>query len=227
MIIFKYRYNKIKIFLLSILFYLGVISRLHGQFAIGSSYPIMLSKSVDFVHERLVTQGPKIFIEYSFLPWKKRIQLSPYLHYTQYTLHSRYFMYSTRVNQLGGGIQADFYPLEINGNCMNPLSNRDGNILKKGLFFRLGAGILLQKLPEPNVLHEPIVTSYTMHPQIQMGIGLDIGLLKWLSITPLTTFSYSSSYKVVSIFPVVYSSFYEHAHWLLLNPSIRLLFHFK
>lgn len=220
--------TKIFAFIWSSFLFLQFQPDANAQLSFGVSYPLNQSTYVLETQRDYISLKPKFSVEYAFLPWKKRIQIAPFLQYMPYTYETSKISPEIKLNihQLGLGVVADIYPLDINGDCMCPTWNQSGKLIEKGFFIRVGGGVIYQKIPE-FITNDGNTFKSMFQAQGIVGLGLDLGLSKLLTITPLVTLSYNDPYYVFhetigNPEPVAVLT-----EWLLINPGLRLLFHFK
>lgn len=89
------------------------------------------------------------------------------------------------------------YPFDFAGDCDCPTFSKDGDVFKKGLFIRLAPGLSYGSYKEEraeltfagsttNTVKEIGVT-----PTLRAGVGLDIGVSDFITITPIIQYTHT------------------------------------
>ncbi len=122
-------------------------------------------------------------IDYSFRLKNYRVEFFPTLVY----LNKKYDLttdagdpYKLNINTLGLQFNTHFYFLDIEGDCHCPTWSKDGQILKKGLF----AWVSVNAYNSNYIINDNSAKKLTTYGA-GGGLGLDIGLSKRITITPL------------------------------------------
>ncbi len=86
------------------------------------------------------------------------------------------------------GVDFRIYPMDLYGDCMCPTFSRKGDVFQKGFFWEAGlGGQSMQLQPEP-------VEGWWHSFYGRLGMGLDIGLSRHLTITPGVRIQYNHRY---------------------------------
>lgn len=80
--------------------------------------------------------------------------------------------------RVGAGLDGQVYPFDYKNDCKCPSFSKKYNFFKKGLFLLAGSGILG---------HLKAAENAKMSPYFRAGLGQDIGLNNFLTLTPLFT----------------------------------------
>lgn len=126
-------------------------------------------------------------IDYAIKLRKVRIEFLPELNYS---------MYEVQVRDLGpmdarffnGFFNIHIYPLDLKGDCECPTFVKKGNSLAKGFFIQLSPGYTYFKgeIDSEAVLYR----GWSTNPSMAAGIGLDLGISRFLTLTPLAGLRY-------------------------------------
>ena len=126
-------------------------------------------------------------IDYAIKLRKVRVELLPELHFSMYTVNARDIgpMESKFYN---GFLNIHIYPLDFKGDCECPTFVKRGNSLAKGLFLQLSPGYtyFTGDIDAEQVLYRGRSTNTS----IAAGIGLDLGVSRFLTVTPLAGVRY-------------------------------------
>lgn len=129
--------------------------------------------------------GLEIGLDYRFKLSKIRIEFYPSISVSRQKqdvlLNSRLFKTQTR--GLHFGLNSRIYPLDLEGDCDCPTWRKDGPTLEKGLFLQLSGGLSLYgfelTFPDDNVVIDNDTKGF-----LGGGVGFDIGINDFLTITP-------------------------------------------
>lgn len=85
------------------------------------------------------------------------------------------------------------YTLDITGDCNCPTWGKDGSFIKKGFFVGVNPGIGYHSMSDfIQIGDEPIITTVNkLAFRIGVSSGLDIGIAKWITLTPYATLNYT------------------------------------
>ena len=121
-------------------------------------------------------------IDYAFKLKKVRVELLPELNFS---------MYAVEVRDLGpldarfynGFLNIHIYPFDFKGDCECPTFVKRGNTMAKGFFLQLSPGYtyFTGEIDSEQVLYRGRSTNTSM----AAGIGLDLGVSRFLTITPM------------------------------------------
>lgn len=141
-------------------------------------------------NDNVFGSGYQIGLDYRLTPFEARIEVLPSLVYTAQTgaFTSRLASeYDWDLSSIGLHVDLNFYPLDWEGDCNCPTFGKGGSVFDKGFFFSLSPGVdyLTQ---QGTILTEDGRTITTEESVLQYsfggGVGLDIGLSEYLTLTP-------------------------------------------
>lgn len=115
----------------------------------------------------------------------KRIEFFPYINFHQATSSLELNSSELGLRQIGAGLVAHIYLLDLIGDCDCPTFSKQGTFMKKGFFLLAGLGAdYSTKAVNGNYVDGNIDANF------QVGLGLDIGVNDILTITPLLRYKY-------------------------------------
>ena len=145
-------------------------------------------------NEAFLKGGFKAGIDYWFRLKKKRVEFTPELSYSRFTAEmqrqaglneeftSQFYSFTFNTN---------IYPLNFEDDCNCPTFGKDGGILDKGFFIQLSPVISL--IGKGYKTDNVDVSVNTVAFGIGGGIGLDIGLNDFTTLTPMAKLLYYPS----------------------------------
>lgn len=85
------------------------------------------------------------------------------------------------------------YTLDIEGDCNCPTWGKDGSFLQKGFFVGVNPGIGYHAMTHTDGTSDPAPSETVNKFAFRIGVstGLDIGITKWITITPYATLNYT------------------------------------
>lgn len=115
----------------------------------------------------------------------------------EFTLEANYSVFSEgglqsgnefEISGLGLQLNTSLYPLDFGSDCNCPTWSKNGDVFAKGFFLQLIAGALYQnkKLLTPDFSSEKKDLAFKMGA----GLGLDIGISDFFTITPLVRYEF-------------------------------------
>lgn len=122
-------------------------------------------------------------LDYSFRLKNYRVEFFPAIFYASKTLERKNIIgtdFTTDVQTLGVQLNTHFYFLDIFGDCHCPTWNKDGDLIKKGIFAWVSFNGYQVNLNQNSSIKTDFI-SYGASG----GLGLDIGLSKNWTITPI------------------------------------------
>lgn len=148
-------------------------------------------------------------LDYWFRLKNKRIEFTPELAFSQFRM-SNTFQNNTSTNTEIDQLQyyslflnTNFYIFDFAGDCNCPTFSKDGDVFKKGLFIRLAPGF---NFLNSSIEHseKPAATSNRVSDgtflfSVRAGVGIDIGVSDFFTITPLVMGTYSLPYNWLGI----------------------------
>jgi hypothetical protein len=131
------------------------------------------------------------------------------------------------VRYAGFNLPVHIYFLDLDGDCDCPTFSRQGPSLKKGLFLMISAGINYLDLSLENQTAN--IDQGSWAGNLGVGLGLDLGLNKRLTISPLLRGIYSPSVRWEKLVPpdntmAIQPDFTPNSPLMQFQPGIRLGF---
>jgi len=157
--------------------------------------------------------GMQFSIDYWFRLKNKRVEFLPEISFYQLKafLESEAqpdFGFSSDL--LGTFFQFHFntqiYPFDFEGDCDCPTFSKDGDLLKKGFFIKVAPGLSYGSFQDERSTitiagSETVSTTENgVVPTLRAGVGLDIGLSDFLTITPFAQYTYTFKTGTFKIF---------------------------
>lgn len=185
----------------SILFFLVFAWNVHAQVGISAQYNLLnapqwtpifnTSTTYDFGNDYRLPNTTGLAIDYWLRPLDLRIEFLPRLSYWKIedTISNNFSLSRILEHQaVLLSLPIHFYPLDIEGDCDCPTWGKDGSLIKKGFFLSLhpGVGFFNYKNsfePSPTI-STASVNKQQLRAHLGIGAGLDIGMAKFLTITP-------------------------------------------
>lgn len=148
-------------------------------------------------NDEFLNTGIKIGVDYWLSLKNKRLDFVPELSYSRFKTDFSSPANSYSANFIGFNVNTNIYFLDFAGDCNCPTFSKDGNLIKKGVFIQVSPGIsFIQQKQEISFFDAPgspamaEENSSTTAFNIGVGLGLDIGLTDFITITPLVKYSY-------------------------------------
>ncbi len=184
--------------------------------------------------------SPAIYggLDYWFRLKQKRIEFTPEVGFARYkgivetsrqpdaiqtdTYTSSHFNFYFNTN---------IYPLDFGGDCNCPTFNKDGDLIKKGFFIRISPGvnynIRSQEIEGLANVTSPLDSKDVVF-SLRAGLGLDIGVSSFFTITPLIMGVYNtpSSWSLYDVSDVEVTPLAVEDQVFHLFAGIRLGFRF-
>jgi len=147
----------------------------------------------------------QIAVDYWFRLKKKRLEFLPEISFTQATaklvsIQAPDFAYEhdLTINTVQFNFNTQIYPFDFEGDCNCPTFSKDGDVLKKGFFIRVAPGVSFNNFNN-DYSTVTIGGSATealkgtgIAYNLRAGIGLDIGITDFLTVTPLAQYTFVS-----------------------------------
>jgi len=148
--------------------------------------------------------GLQIGIDYWFRLKNKRIEFLPEFSFYQLEVElkrqvSQFFRITNhlRANVIQFHFNTQIYPFDFSGDCNCPTFSNDGNFFKKGIFIRLAPGLsygqFIDEISDVNLpgVERGSTFQNKIVPTLRAGIGMDIGLIDWLTLTPFVQYTHT------------------------------------
>ena len=175
---------------------LGITQFGYSQVGIRAKYDANTFKETDkalsdcFETENIFASGFELGVDYWFRLEKRRIEFMPELYFanSKTDINTDVFE-SMSLNRIGFNFNVHLYPLDFEEDCNCPTFSKQGPGIQKGFFFHLSPGfgyeIYSMKTSVGDVNDGNVFT-----PKIGGGVGLDIGVNDFLTISPIYTYNY-------------------------------------
>jgi len=132
-----------------------------------------------------LSQGIHFGIDYWFRLKKHRVEFVPELSIARFTRIWEKETINDQINSnfIGFHFNTNFYVFDLKGDCDCPTFSKDGNDVAKGFFIQLAPGInyIANSYKEDDVTQK----ASDIAPSVGIGVGVDIGLSDFLTITPM------------------------------------------
>jgi hypothetical protein len=163
-----------------------------GQFSLNARYTLgqsdVLSKAV------IYQNGQHVSLEYNFRLKQKRLEFRPGIGYRR-TFSGKFGDGQFTAADLDLGVA--IYPFDFAGDCHCPTFSKEGELFKKGFFLEVIPGLSTQKFERVDSritdhLPFPIQNKHLIG-KIGGAAGLDIGIFRQLTLTPMISVTYLTS----------------------------------
>ena len=148
----------------------------------------------------------QIAVDYWFRLEKKRVEFLPEISFAQQnaqlvsiTAPDFGYEHDLTINTIQLNFNTQIYPFDFEGDCDCPTFSKDGDILKKGFFIRVAPGVSFQNYSNDNstmtiggVTTENFTDTGIAY-NLRAGLGLDIGITDFITITPLAQYTFVSN----------------------------------
>lgn len=135
---------------------------------------------------RFLASGQRIAVDYWFRLKNIRIEFFPEISMSlqkdELDIPSESNI-SFGLNKIGFTFSTNIYPLDIKGDCNCPTFSKDSDFFAKGFFIQIAPGI---DYYETNFKDQVKESDFAFH--IGAGIGLDIGISKFITISPFVRY---------------------------------------
>lgn len=174
--------------LLLLIFAALATAPLQAQIGIRAGYHINNAPDWTFegaINEQadLLSDGYSFSIDY-WLPMKAyRVDFVPELSYSRFTENA-----ITDMQWFSFFLNTNFYFLDFEGDCDCPTFSKSGSAFQKGLFFLLSPGITYQNATL-NEIENAETEGYWAY-SLGAGLGLDIGISDFLTLTTVVSYRY-------------------------------------
>ncbi|MEM1319837.1 MAG: hypothetical protein AAGG75_06240 [Bacteroidota bacterium] len=177
--------------------FLAIAISTQAQYGINAGYKTMNADKWDayFGNDDFLQSGFKVGIDYWFRLKKKRIEFTPELSYSRFSVDMQ------RSNGINGeeftslfysfAFNTNIYPLNFEDDCNCPTFGKAGGILDKGFFIQLSPVVSL--IDNRYKSENTEVSTNTVAFGIGGGLGLDIGLNDFTTLTPMVNLLYYPS----------------------------------
>ena len=136
-------------------------------------------------NDRIFSSSVGVTLDYWFRLRDQRIEFYPYISYQQASTDLQFANVDLGLRQIGGGINAHLYVLDLIGDCDCPTFSKQGTFFKKGFFLLAGIGADFST-KAVNGDFRDCYFDFTAHA----GLGLDIGVTDIITLTPILRYRY-------------------------------------
>ncbi|MCC6460399.1 MAG: autotransporter outer membrane beta-barrel domain-containing protein [Saprospiraceae bacterium] len=129
-------------------------------------------------------------VDYWFRLKDYRIEFFPTLSYAQFKqtqalANASDLVAQFKLSAFGFALNTNIYPFDFEGDCHCPTWSKQNPFFKKGFFFQVSPGVLYSQNSVVEASGEPNAFDYSnVAFHLGIGIGLDIGLSDFLTLTP-------------------------------------------
>ena len=152
---------------------------------------------------------PAVYIglDYWFRLKNRRIEFTPEVAYARYRVESTLIPHTTdselrddyEITYWSLFLNTNFYVFDFEGDCDCPTFSKDGDMFKKGLFLRVAPGLnYVSQVNDRRVFafgnesdSDPAETFNELAFSIRAGVGLDIGVSDFITLTPIVQANYN------------------------------------
>lgn len=176
-------------------------------------------------YEELDT-GWEIAVNYWFRLPGKRVEFMPTLYYG-FTRFDENFTSGLNegLHEAGFQFKTNIYPFDFGGDCDCPTFGKQGPQLQKGFFLQLSPGFTYYRTE--NVFVQEAEAQEHTGFTLGAGIGLDIGLSNFLTLTPLVAVRRGFGvYSKVNVSDMVGTLYYDEDKLTTFQAGLQLSFRF-
>ena len=167
--------------------------------------------------------GYSFSVDYRLRIKNIRIEFFPELSYSY--LKNDYENSTLEYTLYGFHLNTNVYLFDLEGDCDCPTWSKSGNIFQKGFFLQAAPGINNLNILFDHVTQIDKQNDYFW--DIGIGAGLDIGISKFLTVTPNIKYFFAPNAKWVHLEPLDGSELTTKSNAGQFYAGIRLGFHFK
>jgi hypothetical protein len=150
--------------------------------------------------QKLFKNGYELGVDYWFRLKNRRIEFLPEV---AFGLASNSFPDNTvskaTLTHFGINFNTQIYALDLEGDCNCPTFSKEGPSINKGFFFQVSPGIgyhsaSIEMDPISSFRFDPATTSGIIG-KIGLGVGLDLGVSDFLTVTPMISYYFYTKVK--------------------------------
>lgn len=187
--------NTIKVIICFFLF----INVSSAQFGVSARYTQNSVKNWDNVYQTFSNDETKLFesgLEYGVNYWFRlknyRVEFLPEISYASSKSNdlTANITSSHGLTSYNFNFNVQIYALDFEGDCNCPTWSKDGDLIKKGFYWLLSPGISRHTI-DTQVTTDDLVIEDTSITSMRLGagLGLDIGIADFLTISPFALYS--------------------------------------
>ncbi len=170
-----------------------------AQFGVSARYTQNSVKNWNNVYQSFSNDETKLFesgLEYGVNYWFRlknyRVEFLPEISYASSKADNLNagIVSSHRLTSYNFNFNVQIYALDFEGDCNCPTWSKDGDLIKKGFYWLLSPGISKHSI-STNVTTEDLLIEDTSITSMRLGagLGLDIGIADFLTISPFALYS--------------------------------------
>lgn len=172
-------------------------SLLHAQYGLNITYQTFsagdwetLVLDSDIPQAEAIATGFGVGIDRWFRLKNTRIEFFPELNYSRYNKNWSGDAGGLELQRISLFANTHFYLLDMAGDCDCPTFSKDGGVFKKGFFVRLSPGISYNRMESTVAVISDTRNVSGISPSLGIGIGLDIGVNDFVTVTPFVDYRY-------------------------------------
>jgi len=147
----------------------------------------------DYIDDYFFQNGFQAGVDYRFRLKNVRVEFLPELRYAQFEASPKSIYDEGTMKWQGGSFHwnTNIYPFDLTGDCDCPTFSKDDPIFEKGFFVQVSPGI--HYLRESYYSEKKLILLDDQEDiaySIGLGAGLDLGISKWLTISPYGRLTY-------------------------------------
>ena len=170
-----------------------------AQFGVSARYTQNSVENWNNVYQSFSNDETKLFesgLEYGVNYWFRlknyRVEFLPEISYASSKADNLNagIVSSHRLTSYNFNFNVQIYALDFEGDCNCPTWSKDGDLIKKGFYWLLSPGISKHSI-STNVTTEDLLIEDTSITSMRLGagLGLDIGIADFLTISPFALYS--------------------------------------
>lgn len=141
----------------------------------------------------LLKTGYSVGVDYWLKPLENyRVELYPEVLFNSATTYTRNIeIESYELVSLGFNLNTNIYVLNIESDCDCPTFSKQESFFEKGFFIQIAPGIhyFKGKYNPPGGSADPNMQMTDIAPKLGLGLGLDIGISDFITITPIVKYN--------------------------------------
>ncbi len=141
-------------------------------------------RRIDVNKASFLNSGINVGLDYWFRLKKRRIEFMPELGYTQFA-SSSVDGYKYSLSSFNAYFNVHVYVLDLAEDCNCPTFSKQGNTIKKGFFIHAAP---LLRYYNQKADGNPSISSNATGIGIRAGVGIDIGLSDFFTLTPMVAY---------------------------------------
>lgn len=132
-------------------------------------------------------------IEYWFRMKNVRIEYFPELYYLSAmdSGHADFKDFKYSINALGISGKIHFYIMDFFGDCDCPTFSKEGNFFTKGFYLAMAPGFQMDLQKINNPIDNLVKQTSNIHFKINLGAGLDLGIMDKWTVSPFIFYNLS------------------------------------